>query len=415
VTVAIAAALLLAPLAAPRAQTPEPAAAVADVRIHGNHTTPDYEVLRLAGIAVGDPAPPDIDASVKERLDRSGRFDRVDVRKRYRSLDMTGDVALIILVVEHPGVESVAGDMPNPLRRTLGSAMLLPILDYTDGYGFTYGVRATYANPFPHSRLSFPLTLGGTKQAAVEIETRIPRGPVSRIEATAAIRARDNPHFDLSDRRSTLGVRAERTLTSAVRLGASGGWTDVSFGDADARFPSFGFDATLDTRRDPDLPWNAVYVRAEWLRQNFPQAAVGRWRLDGRGFVGLFRGIVLAVRAVRDIPDGALPPYEQPLLGGAGSLRGYRAGFAAGDNVAAASAELRIPLTSPVSFGRAGLSVFIDTGAVYPHGTPLENAAFARGYGAGVFFSAAVFKLNVEVARRDIGGGRVHVSSGFRF
>lgn len=414
-TTALAAALFVVALAPPEPQAP--AAGVADIRIHGNHTTPDEEVLRLAGIAIGDPATADVDASVKQRLDRSGRFERVDVRKRYRSLDMTGDVALVILVVEHPGVDPTgpAGGVPNPLRRPLGGAMLLPILDYTDGYGFTYGVRASYADPIPDSRLSFPLTLGGTKQAAVELETRLSRGPVSRIEATAAVRARDNPHYEVSDRRSLLGARAERTLTRTVRVGASAGWTDVAFGDLDARFPSFGFDATLDTRHDPDLPRNAVYARAEWLRQRFPDAAVGRWRLDGRGFVGLFRGTVLALRAVREIPNGPLPPYEQPLLGGAASLRGYRAGFGAEDNLAAAAMELRIPLTSPVHFGRAGLSLFVDAGAVYPYGSRLESAVFNRGYGAGVFFSAAVFKLNVEVARRDTGGGRVHVSSGFRF
>lgn len=390
-------------------------AAIADIRIHGNHTTADQEVLRLAGIAVGDPAAPDVDASVKARLDRSGRFERVEVRKRYRSLDTTGDVALVILVVEHPGVDPAGGAPPNPLRRTLGGAMLLPILDYTDGYGFTYGVRATYADPIPHSRLSLPLTLGATKQAAVEVETRLSRGPISRIEATAAIRSRDNPHFDVGDRRSLLTVRAERTLLPSVRIGASGGWTDVSFGGLDARFPSFGFDATLDTRHDPDLPWNAVYARAEWLQQRFSDATVGRWRLDTRGFLGLFRGAVLAIRGVREIPDGALPPYEQPLLGGAGSLRGYRAGFAAGDNFAAVSAELRIPLTSPVGIGRAGLSLFVDAGTVYPHGSRLADADFSTGYGAGVFFSATVFKLNVDVSRRESGGGRVHVSSGFRF
>jgi hemolysin activation/secretion protein len=97
------------------------------------------------------------------------------------------------------------------------------------------------------------------------------------------------------------------------------------------------------------------------------------------------------------------------------SLRGYRAGFAAGDNLAAASAELRIPLTSPLGIGRAGVSVFADAGTVYPYGNRLEDAVFSRGYGAGVFFSATVFKLNVDVAKRESGGGRVHVSSGFRF
>ena len=47
---------------------------IAAVRIHGNHTTPDAEVLTLAAVSPGDPATPDVESSVGERLERSGRF-----------------------------------------------------------------------------------------------------------------------------------------------------------------------------------------------------------------------------------------------------------------------------------------------------------------------------------------------------
>ena len=58
---------------------------------------------------------------------------------------------------------------------------------------------------------------------------------------------------------------------------------------------------------------------------------------------------MLAVRGLSITTDAPLPVYEQNLLGGAANLRGYDAGYKAGDNLAAASAELRIPLTSPLT------------------------------------------------------------------
>ena len=61
--------------------------------------------------------------------------------------------------------------------------------------------------------------------------------------------------------------------------------------------------------------------------------------------------------------SGPLPLYEQPLLGGAALLRGSDLGYRSGDNLTAFSAELRVPLTSPLSVGRLGVTGFIDADA----------------------------------------------------
>ena len=59
---------------------------VAAVRVHGNHTTPDEEVLAIAAVGTGDPVTHDLIENVSRRLERSGRFRSVDVRTRYASL-----------------------------------------------------------------------------------------------------------------------------------------------------------------------------------------------------------------------------------------------------------------------------------------------------------------------------------------
>jgi len=110
-----------------------------------------------------------------------------------------------------------------------------------------------------------------------------------------------------------------------------------------------------------------------------------------------------------------LPPYERFLLGGADSLRGYRAGTFAGDTLAAASAEIRVPLDSPLSFARMGLDGFVDVGTAFDRGTRLPNASFHPGFGGGAFMIASIFQINADVAVRRGGGVRLHVMSGFRF
>jgi hypothetical protein len=61
------------------------------------------------------------------------------------------------------------------------------------------------------------------------------------------------------------------------------------------------------------------------------------------------------------------------------------------------------------------VNVFADVGAAYDRGITLRDADYQWGYGAGVFFSATVFKLNLDVATDGKGHTRAHLASGFRF
>jgi outer membrane protein assembly factor BamA len=429
--------LLLAAIGAPAAaQDPVPVRVpetLAEVRVHGNHFTPDAEVVALTGLTPGEPLAPDAPQQIEKRLRATGRFDRVEVRKRYRSLAETSDVVLVLLVSEPPRGSDDLPAVLTPMRKLRDGLMFMPVLTYADGYGFTYGGRATFADVLgTRSRVTTPLTWGGVRRAAVEAEKRFEHGPLSRLEGGASLSQRENPHYRLDDRRTELNVRGERELWRGVRVGASLGWTDVSFGrpadvdspapsfDLDDRFVTFGADVAVDTRIDPTFPRDAVYLRAGWdvLRFDAQEASattIHRVKTEARGYIGLVGQSVLSVRALYARANAPLPPYEQWLLGGASTLRGYRAGTFVGDSMLATSAELRVPLTSPLKVGKAGVSAFVDSGAAAPYGSRLRDARMHSGAGVGLFFIATVFQLNLDVARAFDGGTRVHLMTGFSF
>lgn len=390
---------------------------VSDVRVHGNHSTPDAIVLEIAGIKPGDPFADGTAREVEARLRKSGRFDRVEVLARSRSLDGS-DLALVILI-EEPAIVPV--DMPggaivNTVRRAGVRPMFLPILDFSD-YGFSYGLRASFVDVTGKgSRISVPFTWGANKRVAGEYEHRFGPGKRVRVDGAAAWMRRDNPFYDIEEtrREATAGLSYE--IARPLRATARAGLTDVSFGADEDRFPWVSGELTLDTRIDPNLPRQAVYASMRVERLAFDAyAPATRVRSDLRGYLGLIGQSVLAVRALHVMSDTPLPAFERALIGGASTVRGSEFGYASGDNMAVGSVEVRLPLNSPLNIGRLGMSVFADVGAAYDRGTALADADYRWGYGAGVFFSATVFRLNLDVATDGKGGARLHAASGFRF
>jgi outer membrane protein assembly factor BamA len=407
---------------------------VAEVRIHGNHTTPDTEIIKLTGITLGDAVTSETLPQVAKRLRDSGRFRDVDVLKRYRSITDASQISLIVVVHEYPSIDpGIPGaplpPVPSPIRRLLSQTMFLPIIGYSDGYGFTYGARASFVDVLGEGgRVSVPLTWGGTRRAAVEIEKTfdddMPMSRVfSRVQGGAGISRRENPHFELPDTRQQIWGRIDKDLRRELRVGGGVSWTDVGFGRRevpatrlDNRFTTVGADVTLDTRHDPVFPRNAVYAQTGWERLRFSSGpSINRYRNEARGYLGVFGQTVLAVRALHQRVDAPLPLYEQALLGGASILRGHRAGSFAGDNLFASSVELRVPLSSPMGVGRLGVTAFADAGTVYNHGVRLRDATFHRGVGGGVFMLATLFQLNLDVAYGVDNKVRVHFMTGFQF
>lgn len=403
---------------------------IREIRVHGNAAVPDAEVLRIAGIAVGATVEPNIEQVIAKRLKDSGRFESIDVRKRYRSLTDPTDVAIVLVVHEKAGVvTSPTGEIERPISKIITSRiMFLPILNYSDGYGFTYGARFTTVDLLGlGERLSVPLTGGGTRRVALELERTFKRGPLTRVLTSAALWQRQNPAFVLEpeddddstrDRRFELKARAERNFAQVFVTGIEATRASVDFGPLPTQDQwTFGADAALDTRGNPAFPANAIYLGAGWNRLHAGSLSTNRYTTDARGYLRLIGQPVLAGRVQYFTADDLLPLHERWLVGGSDTLRGFRAGSFHGTKALVTSAELRIPVTSVISGGKFGLTIFHDAAKVGDNEVRLKDATWNRSAGAGVFLIASVFRVNLDVGReiRKDGGTRLHLSSGFAF
>jgi hypothetical protein len=393
---------------------------VAEVRVQGNVATPDEEILRLAGARIGMPVEPETLSTIAERLRATRRFERVEVLKRYASIADPSRIVLVLLVDEGPVAIESTGDPAQPtrvVRRRRPAVLWLPLLSGEDGYGLTYGAQMALPNVIgPDSRLWFPATWGGEKRVAALLEKRFDRGLLTRVEGGVSISRKTNPFFDEDDDRRAFWIRGERQVAPPLRIGASARVQDVTFLGSTDRVVHFGADVVIDTRLDPWLARNAVYVRAGWDRLAFrTDRTAHRRQVDARGHVGAVGQSILVVRALWDSSDRQLPPYLKPLLGGQANLRGFRAGTSVGDNLVAGSLELRVPLSSPLRIGRVGVNGFVDAGTVYDTGNRLGDRAFSRGFGGGVWFSAAFLRVNAAVAHGVGASTRLHVGGSLSF
>jgi hemolysin activation/secretion protein len=96
-------------------------------------------------------------------------------------------------------------------------------------------------------------------------------------------------------------------------------------------------------------------------------------------------------------------------------VRGYRTGHRAGDNMAAFSAEVRVPLNSPLSIGRFGVKAFVDAGTTWLSGQRLAEQRFDRGIGGGIYGGGGPFIVELDVAWPEEGNPRVHFGLGVTF
>jgi hypothetical protein len=394
---------------------------LAEIRIHGNVLTPDDEVRQLAGLDVGMAIAPDTPTSVATRLRATHRFEHVEVLKRFASIADPTQIVLVVILDEGPvKIESSAGpgQPARVVRDRRFRLMFLPLFKFEDGYGVSYGARFARASPLGRrSQLSFPLTWGGDKRAAVELDKDFTGGPVSRVGAGVSVSRRRNPFYEQDDDRQRIWFTAERDLSSSLRASATAGWQHVAFLDrpaGNAVLVQTGADLVFDTRLDPFLARNAVYARAGWDRTMFPAipgSAINQTSVDAQGYIGLLGQSVLVVRGLREDADRPLPPYLKSMLGGTSNLRGFRTGTAVGDTLVAGSIELRLPLTSPLQIGKVGVSAFVDVAKAYDKGERFADRKFERGIGGGVWFSAAFLRLTVAVAHGMGGSTRVQVGT----
>ena len=412
-----AALLTLALIAAPQAPS-----TIVSIIVHGNQIVSDEEVLKMSGLTVGAPFTDSTLADVRKRLEASGKFESIEVLRRDASITDPSKVTIVINASEgavritnvfgRPG-----GGEPRVVERSWWRSLMgMAIFDAEDGYGLTYGARLAYPGIVgPRSRVSFPLTWGGTRRAGAELERTFTRGPFSRVEFGGAIQQRRNPAYEENDRRLRTWARAERAFGD-VRAGGTVGWQRVTYAGVTERFRSIGADVTFDTRLDPVLPRNAVYVNAGVERLFFEGGdALVRTRLDARGFVGVIKQHTVVVRLLREDANSPQPQYLRYLLGGWSNLRGFEAGFRTGDTLMATSLEYRVPISSPLSAGKLGVSAFVDWGTAYEKGERLRDQTWRQGFGGSVWLALTGFRLSVGVAHGKGASTRVTFGGGLTF
>jgi outer membrane protein assembly factor BamA len=395
---------------------------IAEIRVHGNATISDAIVLQLAGVSVGATLEANTLADIEKHLRESGRFDEVQVRKRYRTLAMD-EVALVLLVHEKPGVTE-SGEPPGTFRKLRSHLMFFPIIYYDDGYGWTYGARTSLVNIVGKgTHLAVPLSWGASRHAALEADRTFKTGPFTRATGSFGILQRENPFYLVDDQRVSGKGRLERRLFDTLTLGGELARTQVKFGATHDQIWTTTADATIDTRRDPMYPSNAVLTSVSWTRlysigtTSFSARgdSVDKVTYDARGYKRLFHQNVFAARIQYDTSSAPLPQYEQPLLEGA-NVRSTPSGLFAGDKRLLWSAEVRMPVSSPLDAGRLGFSVFYDAGTIAPYGQSVTKPKPQSGAGAGVWMIFTVIQLNLDVAHSFNGQGtRVHFGTGFSF
>ncbi|RPH53613.1 MAG: hypothetical protein EHM89_19800 [Acidobacteria bacterium] len=393
---------------------------IVEIHVHGNTATSTDDILRTVGLTVGEPFGDERLQQAAERLRATNNFERVDVLKRYASIDDPTRIAVVVLVDEGPVRividEGGSKKSTRVLRGRVWNLMFMPMLSAEDGYGMTYGARFSVIDVVgKNSRISFPLTWGGDKAAAVEVEKGFSSRGAPRLTGGAMIQRRTHPYYDEDADRSRVWARADWQLGRPVRVGTTGGWQEVLFLRDRADTPLVGADIVFDTRLDPMLPRNAVYARAAVEHFRLPDLPLTRTELDARGYIGVGGQRVLVLRGLREASDRPAPPYYQWILGGDRNLRGFKAGTAVGDTLVAASAELRTPLTSPLRIAKLGVNIFVDTGVAYNKGQRLSDQTFETGTGAGVWLAAALVHLHLEVAHGFGAGTRAHFGMGFLF
>ena len=195
---------------------------ISEVRVHGNATLERRrgDRVRRASPSVSRSRP------AGSRRSRNGcataaASTRSQVRKRYRTLAMD-EVSLVLVVHERPGL-SATGQPPGVARRSAQPADVLPDprVTTTATAGPTAREPAVVDVAGKGTRLSVPLSWGGTRRATVEVDRTFKTGPLTRLSGSFGSVAAREPA--LRDRRSAHRGRRRAPnggCSTCVTLGA---------------------------------------------------------------------------------------------------------------------------------------------------------------------------------------------------
>ena len=259
------------------------------------------------------------------------------------------------------------------------------------------------------------MTWGGDRRTAFEAERPFGNGALGSVRGGGSSGRRVHPHFEVEDRRSRVWGGLDRHLAFGVHVDVEAAWEEVVFGELADRLTRVIVGLEYDSLSGT-FPRDDVNLRAavERLSIDGHTAAVFRPHVDAQAFKGIGGQAVLAARVLYEGASAPLPPYERSLLGGVGTLRGWKFGSRVGDRLLAASVELRLPMNSPLASGKTGFRLFYDTAAVWNVGSVRDRRL--EGVGIGVFLSIPIFgTVQFDVGHDLRGGVVVHSTAGFGF
>ena len=343
---------------------------VTAIQVHGNTLTSTEDIIRASGISVGDQVSDEDLSDAEARLSSALKFESVEVLKRFASISDLTRVLILIQVDEGPvRLEMPDIDLPGPdvavpqvqrprvVRRSRFSVMFVPILSAEDGYGFTYGAQFAFSGRrSAQRRVVVPASWGGDKRIGVEYQQEFSPRFAPRLRTGAFLQRRTHPFYEENADRTRVWGRTEWSILRDVRAGGEVAWQSSSLAGPEVEARSIGGDVIVDTRVDPLMPHNAIFVRSAVERLYFGSADTAvRTEIDANGYVGLYRGMVVALRAVHENFSRPAPHFLQIDTGGLAQferlsrrLRRWRhaggriRGVAHSHDVAAADGEIRI-------------------------------------------------------------------------
>ncbi len=144
-----------------------------------------------------------------------------------------------------------------------------------------------------------------------------------------------------------------------------------------------------------------------------------RSNVDGRVFLSMWKGTVLAARGGTIVTTGELPPYRLVGVGGSRSIRGQPTSVETGKNLGRAAVEWRFPVLErrrfvlPIPFLPRKVSnfdlridgeLFVDSGTAWDDSVGFRRARVRSGAGFGLRIFLPVLELaRIEVAFDESG------------
>lgn len=243
---------------------------------------------------------------------------------------------------------------------------------------------------------------------ALSLNAELPRPEIDELRTTSL--SASTTRFLGDYRRSRLGLSMFARLEMLQRAGTH------PDGPIKQLSPVVGaglFRDTRDLRIDPSRGTVASAFGELISGWSTDDVSFVRSTLDGRAFLSLGYGFVLASRANGVFTTGDVPAYRKVGIGGQQSIRGQPIGVDVGNSLARGSMELRFPVLSRKKFTlpiplvpkrisnvdlRIDGEIFVDSGSTWDDSVGFRNARLRTGAGVGL----RIFLPIIEVSRFEL-------------